>query len=154
MLVAFGALMTGAPAASASATGTNAAKQQVLSLLNDVRDGHGLHPLALRGSFTRVARTHAYDMVRRDYFHHDTLGGANWDARVRTAGLMRTVGENIGWGTLGTGTPQTIVRAWMNSPDHRRNILDPGFRLVGIGIAAGSFQGKGDARVYVTDFGG
>jgi uncharacterized protein YkwD len=141
--------------ASAGMTTASVAQREVVSLLNDVRGDHGLRPLVLRGTLTKAARAHARDMVDRDYFEHNTLNGLSWDARVRRLiGGQHTLGENIGWGTFDRGTPAAIVGAWMNSAPHRRNILDPTFRLVGVGMATGEFLGQGHARVYVTDFGG
>jgi uncharacterized protein YkwD len=63
-----------------------------------------------------------------------------------------TVGENIGWGTAQLSTPQAMVRAWMHSPGHRANILNPSFRDLGVGIVLGDPQG-GDGVTYTTDFG-
>jgi uncharacterized protein YkwD len=51
-----------------------------------------------------------------------------------------------------------IVRAWMHSPGHRRNILDSGYRDIGIAVVKGapvpaSARGRGPAATYATDFG-
>ena len=155
MLVALAVLTTTSATATASKRTGTVAQRQVVSLLNDVRDARGLPPLALRRTLSIGARAHARDMVQRNYFDHDTLNGPSWDSRVsRLVGPRHTFGENIGWGSFASGTPDAIVHAWMNSTGHRRNILDPAFRLIGVGIATGSFQGHGEARVYVTDFGG
>ena len=155
MLVALAALTTTSATATASTKIGTVAQRQVVSLLNEQRGAHGLQPLALRGRLSNGARAHARDMVQRNYFDHNTLNGPSWNVRVsRFVGAEHTVGENIGWGTFASGSPDAIVRAWMHSTGHRRNILDPAFRLIGVGIATGSFQGQGDARVYVTDFGG
>ncbi|HWC25664.1 MAG TPA: CAP domain-containing protein, partial [Solirubrobacteraceae bacterium] len=66
-----------------------------------------------------------------------------------------SLGENIAWGSGERATPQEIVRAWMRSPGHRRNILERRFRNIGIGVATGA---PGDvsgrpAATYTTDFG-
>ena len=59
------------------------------------------------------------------------------------SGRAWAVGENLAWGTGPLGTPAAIVRAWMNSPGHRANILDPRFRQIGLGIVAGNPAGRG-----------
>jgi uncharacterized protein YkwD len=50
------------------------------------------------------------------------------------------------------GTPAGLVDSWMHSPDHRRVILTPELRRVGIGIATGTFLGGGNTTVATADF--
>jgi uncharacterized protein YkwD len=57
---------------------------------------------------------------------------------------VRLMGETIARGH----SPARVVRAWMNSPGHRRLLLEPGFRLVGVGARRGRVPG--DRAVYVT----
>ncbi len=63
--------------------------------------------------------------------------GQTLQARIRASGFIPNdrvgyaLGENIAWGTLWLGTPRAIVRAWMNSPGHRANILNGGYRYSG-----------------------
>ena len=60
---------------------------------------------------------------------------------MRAAGYISSsrvgyeVGENIAWGTAALATPRAIVAAWMASPGHRANILDPRYRETGIGVS-------------------
>jgi len=66
------------------------------------------------------------------------------------------VGENIAWGTSDRTSPGKIVRAWMRSPGHRRNILDRRFDELGLGIALGAPKRGADhasAAIYVNEFG-
>ena len=49
-----------------------------------------------------------------------------------------TFGENIAYGGGRYGTPKSITKAWMNSPGHRANILNPTFKDVGVGFEPGS----------------
>jgi uncharacterized protein YkwD len=51
------------------------------------------------------------------------------------------------------GTPQVIVRQWLNSPAHRENLLRPGYRRVGLGAAIGTYSGV-RARMVTADFAG
>jgi uncharacterized protein YkwD len=67
-----------------------------------------------------------------------------------------SLGENIAWGSGTLATPRSIVRAWMHSPEHRANILNGGFRDIGIGIATGAPVPLGSrlgGATYTTDFG-
>ena len=54
-------------------------------------------------------------------------------------------------GTL--ATPAQTVRGWMNSPPHRRNMLDRGFREIGIGVALGAPGSNDPGATYATEFG-
>jgi hypothetical protein len=64
------------------------------------------------------------------------------------------LGENLAWGTGGLATPGAIMQAWMNSPGHRENILNPDFREVGIGVVAGNpAAADGYGATYATEFG-
>jgi uncharacterized protein YkwD len=66
------------------------------------------------------------------------------------------VGENIAWGTLQLATPRAIVAAWMASPGHRANILDPRFRDTAIGVSPhppASLAHSQPGAIYTQDFG-
>jgi len=130
-----------------------------LCVLNAERDRHGLRPLKLNKRLSRAARWHAGDMVRRDYFSHDSLGGGTFVDRIRRSGYLRgarrwSVGENLAWGTHDNSAPRAIAAMWMNSPGHRANILNGGFREIGIGLVLGApGPSDGPAATYATEFG-
>ena len=71
------------------------------------------------------------------------------------SGLLRwTYGENIAYGGDHYGTPKTIMKAWMNSPGHKANILNPAFRDVGVGVEPGvPGSPHSSGGTYTTDFG-
>ena len=87
------------------------------------------------------------------------LSGQNFVQRIMSthyvpAAARWFLGENLAWGDQAASTPRSIVRAWMNSPAHRRNILTPGFREIGIAIVAGApVGGVSDAATFATEFG-
>jgi uncharacterized protein YkwD len=164
------ALLATAPSAmaaracqSAGATPAKAAMRTMvratLCTLNAQRERYGLPVLKLNKKLSRAARRHARDMVRRDYFAHDTLGGGDFVDRIRRTGYLRdarswSVGENLAWGSHDRAAPRAITSMWMNSPGHRANILSPSFREVGIGLALGApGVGGGPAATYATEFG-
>ena len=129
-----------------------------LCLMNSERVAHGRSRLHAAPSLTRAARRFARTMVRRHFFDHTSPSGSTMISRVRaTAYLHRagaySLGENIAWGGGSLGTPRAIVRAWMHSAGHRANLLNPRFRHVGVGIAAGVPPGGMAGGTYVTDFG-
>jgi len=132
-----------------------------LCLINDERTSRGLAPLTSSRPLREAAQRYSRLMVRERFFGHVSPGGSTLTSRVRrqTAYLRGArswaLGENIAWGSGTLGSPARIVTAWMGSPDHRANILKPGFRNIGIGIADGAPRPtRGlDAATYTTDFG-
>jgi uncharacterized protein YkwD len=132
-----------------------------LCLINEQRAHAGLGPLRDNRRLDGVARAHSHDMVRRDYFDHTAPGPVTFDRRIRRSGYLAhsasyDLGENLGEGTRGDATPESMVATWMQSPEHRANILAPDFRDSGIGIAArvpASFGGGSRGATYTQDFG-
>jgi uncharacterized protein YkwD len=159
----------GAPAASAATCGSTSAMpgqvsksamaSSTLCLVNAERTQRHLRKLKLNRRLSRAAAGHAGDMVRQDYFSHDSLNGASFVDRIRRTGYLGgprawIVGENLAWGSGDRSTPTAIVRAWMNSPGHRANILQRRFREIGMGLALGAPENpEGLAATYATDFG-
>ena len=87
-------------------------------------------------------------MLNRQYFAHGSVAG-----RAAAHGARGPVfGEDLAWGT--GVTAQWVVNQWLASPGHRAVLLRPGFRRVGIGIAFGTFAGRGGAAVVTADFAG
>jgi uncharacterized protein YkwD len=116
--------------------------------MNSVRTSHGLAPLRVDVRLFRAARGHSADMLHRQYFAHGSVAG-----RALAHGARGPVfGEDLAWGT--DVTAQWVVNQWLASPGHRAVLLRPGFRRVGIGIAFGTFAGRGGAAVVTADFAG
>jgi uncharacterized protein YkwD len=90
-----------------------------------------------------AAGRHAADMVERRYFSHVSPGGGDLAERARRTGYAARgctwrVGEVLAWGAEPRATAAATVRAWMNSPGHRRILVSRRYRDVGIGLAAGT----------------
>jgi uncharacterized protein YkwD len=141
--------------------GAGARNAAVLCLLNEERAVRGLARVKLDRRLSRVARAHSAEMVADRYFAHDSSSGASFADRIARSGWMRgraswVVGETLAWGTGDHATPGATLAAWMDSPAHRREILRPGYRAVGIGIVLGvPVDGQdGDGATYTADFGG
>jgi len=115
---------------------------QTICLINAERTDRGLRPLRTDGDLRQAARQHSVDMVRRTYFSHVTPGGADLGERVRDVGYGSghgwRAGEALGWGTGARATPAAVVDEWLASPPHRHILLDPGYRELGVGVAAGA----------------
>jgi uncharacterized protein YkwD len=118
--------------------------------MNRVRAQHGLRRLHYDPTLERAARAHSRVMLRKDVFAHGAFR-----ARLLQFGVTAAIaGENLAWGT-GTGsTSRATVVAWLASPEHRANLLQPSFTRIGVGALVGSFLGRTGARVVTADFAG
>jgi len=96
-------------------------------------------------------------MVKERFFAHVQPGGIGLTTRLLRTHYLPSkgwiVGENIAWGRGPMDSPLYITRAWMNSTGHRANILNRGFRQIGIGIVPGVPTGSRRGATYTTDFG-
>src|SRR5437764_7347570 len=123
-------------------------------LLNAQRRAHGLPPLHVNRKLSLASRRHARSMAAHHYFAHGDFVGRIRAVHYLAGAGSWIVGENIAWGSQRLGTPAEIVKAWMDSPPHRANILSRSFRAIGIGVSRGApVAGVDDGVTYATDFG-
>jgi uncharacterized protein YkwD len=107
---------------------------EVLKLVDDERAKAGCTPLAANSSLTGLAEAFSDDMAARGFFDHtDPDGRTPWD-RAAKAGITDLGGENI---ARGQADAAAVTNAWMNSPGHRANILNCGFKTLGVGVHFG-----------------
>ena len=109
----------------------NASELRLYALHNQARRNNNLGAFCVHPALQKAARAHTADMIRRNYFSHETKG-TNESAceRVRRYGYRyRYCGENIG----AYPNPDAMFKAWLGSPGHRSNILNNRFREIGIG---------------------
>ncbi len=137
-------LLLTAPAASARSGTASRVERSLLDAINLTREEFHLHPLIRDPRLDRAAHAHSDDMIRRRYFGHTTT-------LARLPGHV--IGENLAW-CSGDVRAMTIVDAWLRSPEHRENLLRPGFRRIGIGVAVGRLGGAPQSRVVTVDFSG
>jgi uncharacterized protein YkwD len=165
------AALTAAPPASAATACPNAGalagltsfaayNDAVLCLLNGQRADAGLTPLTANAGLAAAALGHSQSMKDNGYFAHDSPDGTTFAVRIAQTGFLNAaqrwlIGENIAWGSLTLGTPQAVMTAWMNSPEHRDNILEPGYREIGVGTVWGAPSNPlmPAAAIVTTDFG-
>jgi uncharacterized protein YkwD len=146
-------VLLAAAAVTGSASGATFSSRATTSLLremNHARAVYHLAPLRSDATLQRAARSHSADMLRRSYFAHGDF--ALRMHRFHVAGSF--AGENLAWGTGTRAAAKTIVAEWLASPEHRANLLRPGFRRVGLATLAGSFSGHAGAVVVTADFAG
>ncbi len=107
--------------------------QAVTAQINKIRVAKGLKRLKSVPRLSAAARKHSLDQARAGALNHD--GFAQRIDGAHIAGL-RTAGENVAYVSgCGPASAKMIVKAWMNSPPHRKNILSPSFRMIGAGAA-------------------
>lgn len=166
LVVAFAAgLFASAPAAAGASESRVAVRADlalaVVAELNDVRRAHGLRPLRISSRLTRAANAHARSMEARGFFAHSTPRGETFGQRIRrfyapTASARWGAGENLLWASPDIEAA-AAVQLWLESPPHRRNLLDRGWTEIGIGAltsqSAAGFFGGARTTIVVAEFG-
>ncbi|MHC0037816.1 CAP domain-containing protein [Pseudoneobacillus sp. C159] len=111
--------------------GISAYEQKVIDLTNAERRKAGVRDLVGDAKLSSVARTKSNDMQKNSYFSHTSpTYGSPFDMMRDFGVTYSTAGENI---AQGQRTPEEVVKAWMNSEGHRRNILNGSFTHIGVG---------------------
>ena len=121
---------------------------EVLNLVNEERAKYNVAPLKWDDSLAALAESHCEDMIDRNFFAHNTPDGKTPFDRMKAAGISySSAGENI---AAGQSSPQNVMDSWMNSPGHRKNILNPDFEYIGVGLARGGSYGIYWAQEFAT----
>jgi len=114
----------------------NTMEQEVLALVNKVRQENGLNAVTWAEDVAKVARAHSSDMINRGFFSHTNPDGLSPFDRLKNSGISyRTASENIAYGQR---TAQAVMDAWMNSSGHRANILNKNVKEIGVGAVKNS----------------
>lgn len=108
-------------------------------LVNRQRESRDMDALTLDPELKAVAKGHAIDMAKRNYFDHTTPEGITLRDRLHRAGIDKNwVGENIQVNTLPPGQSAAEAMRWfLNSQPHRDNILAEPYTRLGVGVAEG-----------------
>lgn len=137
---------TATPTATPAATPASAAAP-VIAEVNARRAETGATALTVNTVLAREAQEHADDMAHRGFFSHTDPDGITFQQRMNASGYASgTVAENLGL-TSG-GAASSVVQLWMGSEGHRVNMLNEAYRGIGVGVAAGTYQGQ--SAVYVV----
>jgi uncharacterized protein YkwD len=135
------------------------ARGAVLCLVNNRRATRGRSRLHSRRALDKAAGRHTRRMQRRRCFSHQCPGERDLAGRLSATSYLPCncswgIGENIAWGGDRLGTPRNIVQGLMDSPSHRRNLLDRDFRHIGVGVVWGTPSNPhADGAIFTTDFG-
>lgn len=118
-------------------------EREVLALVNSTRKSRRLRSLTINSALTSAAKNHSLDQARRRKMSHRGGDGSDVAKRIRKQGYnYRYAGENVAYGQR---TAEQVFSSWMRSRGHRKNILDPNVRNMGLYVAMGR-----DGRLYWT----
>jgi uncharacterized protein YkwD len=113
----------------------------IIVFTNNERKKNNLAPLEVNEILMRTADQKAKDILNRQYFAHLSPSGEGVKELAQTAGYESIIiGENLALGTF--KDEAEVVEAWMESPGHRANILNPYYREIGVAVEKGLFEGK------------
>ena len=139
----------------------NALERSLLGEINAYRAQHGLRALRLNRRLAAAAGAHSTAMIGAGFFAHESRDGTPFWQRVARWYAKRGyrswgVGENLLWASPDVSAGSAL-KMWVASPPHRRNLLNPRWREVGLGAlhasaAPGTFDGRA-VTVLTADFG-
>lgn len=105
--------------------------ETVLSLINEERKAQGITPLQIDDLLNSTAQAKATDMVKNNYFSHESSTYGSPFEMMQNAGITyRTAGENI----AGNPSVENAVKSWLASESHKQNLLSNAYNYIGIGI--------------------
>ncbi len=114
-------------------------KQKVVELTNKERKKNGLSELKAYDELAQVAQKKSQDMINKGYFSHNSPTYGSPFEMMQNFGIdYKTAAENI---AAGQDSPEEVVRKWMQSAGHRKNILNKSVTHIGIGVAEGGEMG-------------
>ena len=119
----------------------SSSREDLLDLVNESREDHGLDPIILNGELNDLAQGHSDDMAENDYFSHYNLSDETPGDRRVEAGITTSVSENIAQDVSIEFGHEGLMR----SATHRSNILNEKWETVGIGVT------KTDGYLMITE---
>lgn len=121
-------------------------EQEFLNLVNANRENNGLSKLEIDDEIQNVARLKAQDLVDNNYFSHTSSKYGDMPAMLLDFNIAyKTVGENI----AGNNNLAGAVEAWMNSDNHRANILSTDYNYTGIAVVESELYGRIFVQIFV-----
>lgn len=122
------------------AQATAISSEAIVRLANDDREQAGLEALTVNGALTRAAELKAEDMAMRGYFAHVSPEGKTpWYWFGQAGYSYRYAGENL---AIRFENAEEEQAAWMRSPSHRSNILNPKYLETGVAVRSTMEDGR------------
>lgn len=116
----------------------NQNQETVINLINEKRIANGLTPLKVDPALQIVAQNKAEDMVKNNYFSHESpTYGSPFDMMKNAGILFKKAGENI----AGNSSIEDAVSSWIESETHRKNLLSPDYDYIGVGVTKSATYG-------------
>ncbi len=113
----------------------------IIHYTNEERKKKGLQPLVKNINLSKSASLKTDDMFAGQYFEHVSPKGESAADLVKTVNYkFQIVGENLALGIF--DTDKALVQAWMNSPTHKENILNPKYTEIGVSVGIGEYKGQ------------
>lgn len=135
------------PRVNTTAMNIDSLERQAFVLVNKKREESGLRDLEWSDQLESVARLHSDNMAEYQFFSHKGLDSKYVSDRADAAhvGAWRSIGENIAFMRGYSDPVKMAVDLWLDSPTHRRNMMDPNWResAIGVGVAT-------DGSIYFT----
>jgi hypothetical protein len=129
---------------------SNITADQVIAQTNQERANLGLGRLVLNRQLSAAALAKGQDMFSEQYWAHTSPAGKQpWDFMAQSDYQFIVAGENL---ARDFDTTETMVTAWMASPTHRANIINPRYQEIGIAVINGQLQGV-ETTLVVQMFG-
>lgn len=120
-------------------------EQQVVNIVNEERAKRGLPALTVQPDLTFAAEVRARE--QQQLFSHTRPDGRSCFTVLDDMGIpYRSVGENIAYGYT---TPSNVMEGWMNSSGHRANIMNAGYRNIGVGFWQDEYGRQYWAQIFV-----
>ena len=109
----------------------------------------GLQPLTENQKLDEAAQLKAQNMVQDNYFNHTSPTGVTpWFWFLQAGYKYKYAGENL---AIGFYDSQEVYNAWLNSPTHKANIVNPNYTEVGTAVLGGF--GPNNSIIVVQEFG-
>ena len=132
------------------ATNPEKLASDILAEINEERYKNSENTLATNQLLNEAAKDKLSDMFEKNYWDHTSPDGEKaWSFINKTGYSYSMAGENLARGFI---SADSMVRAWMDSPTHRKNILNESFTQTGIAVGNGIIEGK-ETTVAVQIFG-
>ncbi|MBQ0138256.1 MAG: hypothetical protein KBT36_03070 [Kurthia sp.] len=123
-------------------------EKEIMNLVNIERKKRGLTKLQQSNHLQQITYLRNYDLAKENYFEHTSPKYGRWANFLYTSEYdFAYAGENIAAGFV---TAKGFVNAWMNSPTHRANILNPRFKKIAVGVSDGT--SKSYFKTYATQW--
>lgn len=124
-------------------------KSSLENFVNQTRQSLGVGALTESEELNAAAQMKAEDMAQNEYFAHTSPSGVTpWTWFLKAGYNYKYAGENL---AIGFFESEEVFQAWLNSPSHRDNLINPNYKEIGTAVLKG--YGDGGAIIVVQLFG-